>query len=71
MPTAARTAATTLPEPYAHLLAQLAVHLLRHTLGDGHGGHAARLRAAHHAVCRVAILVQVLRELHISRNARA
>ena len=47
----------------ADLLAEPAAVLLGHALGDGHGGHAARLRARHAPARRHAALAHVLRYL--------
>lgn len=46
-----------------HLLSQVGADFLAHSLCHTHGCHSARLRAAHHAVAGVAVLVQVLRQL--------
>ena len=46
-----------------HLLPQGDVHLLADALGHTHGRHPARLRAPHHPVLGVPILMQVLGHL--------
>ena len=48
-----------------YLLAQINAHLLADSLGHAHGSHPARLRAAHRAEVGVAVLVEVLRHLHM------
>lgn len=52
-----------------HLLPQAHALLLRHALGDAHGRHTARLRAADLAALREACLLEVLR--HLRRLAAA
>lgn len=47
----------------AHLLPEGAAHLLRNSLGNGHGGDTTGLGASNHSVLAVAVLAQVLGEL--------
>mmetsp|Transcript_12415 Transcript_12415/g.45918 ORF Transcript_12415/g.45918 Transcript_12415/m.45918 type:complete len:338 (+) Transcript_12415:1294-2307(+) len=55
----------------AHGRSELAAHFLANPSSDGHGSDASRLRACHdHVVLRVAVLVEILRELRRLAAAR-
>lgn len=58
------------PQLLTHLLAQAHSLLLSHTLGNAHGGHAARLCAADLAALAEARLLEVLRHLRGLAAAR-
>lgn len=47
----------------SHLLSKVGPDLFADSLGHAHGGHSSGLRATHHAIASVAILMQVLCQL--------
>lgn len=54
----------------SHLVSQVGADLLAHSLSNTHGCHTSRLRAAHHAVAGVAVLMQVLCQLGCLATSR-